>query len=374
MRKNNPFSKIEDKIGSLFEKEQVLFTRNGTTAIWLILEVLGFKGKRVILPANVCFVVVCAVILSGNEPYFVDIDKDFSIDPQKIKDIDPGEAAAVILPHMYGNIGSIEQVLEIAREKKWLVIEDAAQALGAKKSGKYAGSFSDFSIASFGMGKIIDVNAGGVLCTTSRQVYEKARQLYASLPVLDESRLNAYLRFNQIYCALIDCLERGDDVSRFGKPLALSYRDANLNKLSSDLEWVEELEKKLTDLDDELGIRNTNARAFQSIFDHSNVTTVKHGAGATYWRQNVLVKIKRDQLLAFLKRNGVKASKYFPSIDRLFQQGRGRRFEKSDQMASQAINLWPGKETSRNDIFKINDLIKEFYQNDQIGDRSAISI
>ena len=74
-----------------------------------------------------------------------------------------------------------------------------------------------------------------------------------------------------------------------------------------------------------------------------------------------MVKDDREGLLKYLKANKVKASKYFPSIDSLFYQRNGKTFPRSDRMTMQAINLWPSKETSREDIVRINELICRFY-------------
>jgi len=361
--KNGPFQNIEKRVCEMFEKEFGIFTANGTTAIWLALIASGVKKKKIIVPANICFVVICAIILSDNEPYFVDIDDNFSIDPKQLKDIDSKEAAGIIFPHMYGNVGSIEEALEIAKSKGWIVIEDVAQALGAKKGKKYAGSFADLAITSSGMGKIIDVEAGGVLALNSEKNYKNACDIYKKLSVLSKSKYSAYLRFNKIYSLLVDAIENGDCLYEFGRPLTLAYKDANIGRLGTDLTFLKQLEREIINLEDELSIRLNNAKYFQSILEHRNIYVLRHNKGSTYWRQNILVKEKRDELLKYLKENGVKASKYFPSIDRLFYPRLNKNFIKSDTMATQLINLWPSRQTKRDDIVKINELINNFYKN-----------
>lgn len=318
MRKST-FINIEKTVCNIFEKEYGLFARNGRTAIWLLLEALGFKQKRIIVPANICVAAICAIISSNNEPFFVDIDDNFSIGPDQLKDIDPDDAAGIIFPYMYGNTGAIEEVMAISRDKGWIVIEDAAQSLGAMIGKRYAGSFADFSMTSFGMGKIIDVNAGGVLCVNSRVVYQRAVEICRKL-----------------------------------------------NQLDLDSNFTDQLEARLKDLQRECEIRHRNAIRFQSVLDHENVQALRHNEGATYWRQNILVKKDRDGLLRHLKENGIKASKYFPSIDRLFYDRGEKVFEGSDSMASTIINLWPGKETSFEDIARIDELIKRFYNHSNV--------
>ncbi len=364
----SPFIKIEQTINGLFEKEFGLFTRNGTTALWLALEALACKNRKIVVPANICFVVVSAIILSGNRPFFVDIDKNFSIDPDQLKQIKADEIAGVIFPHLYGNTGSIESVMEIANKQGWFVIEDVAQSFGARTGKKYAGSFADISMTSFGMGKIIDVEIGGVLSCRSKKLYEKVCEIYQFLPSLDEEKLLAYERFNKIYCLLIECLERGDELNQVGVPHIHSYKDAIVNRLGENIDFLDALEIQLNHLETRLKIRGNNAKAFQKLLNHANIQTLSHNPGSTYWRQTMLVEKDRDGLLNYLKKNGVKASKYFPSIDRLFYPRNGKIYQNSDRMAAQIINLWPGEETSLNDISKINTVIQKFYEPSKMVD------
>ena len=117
----NPFFKIEKSISSLFKKEFALFTRNGTTAIWLLLKALGLKKKKIVVPVNVCVAVPLAIILSGNEPYFVDINEDFTIDPKELRNVKSSDVKGVIFPYMYGNTAKIDDIVEICNEYELLL-------------------------------------------------------------------------------------------------------------------------------------------------------------------------------------------------------------------------------------------------------------
>ncbi len=351
---------IEDKVAEIFEKEHAIFTKSGTVAIWLALGALGIKGKKIIVPANVCFVVVAAIILSGNEPYFVDIDESFTLGAETVKGIDEKNIAAIIFPYMYGNTGDIVKVMDVAAKKGWIVIEDVAQALGARIGDKYAGSFCDISITSFGTGKIIDIDMGGILLTNSKQLHEKAKELYHELPLSDEECQTKSKRYGELYWQLIGRMEKGADIEGAGIKLVGDFRAAMLSRLVPDEMAVLKLEKALCFLNDETELRRRNAGYFQEVLSGSPVTALKHNDGATYWRQNILVKKNRDDLLEYLKNKGVKASKYFPSIDRLVFKRDDNKYERSDIMGSMIINLWTGKETKEKDVIMIGNLINEF--------------
>ena len=357
----NSFKNINKIIGNIFEKEYVLFTRNATTAIWLILKSLDIYNKKIVVPNNICFSVICSIYLSNNEPYFIDIDKNYSIDPKILIRVNDNNIAAVILPHMYGNIANIKKIIAITKSNNWILIEDTAQALGSKLNHNYAGSFCDYSIASFGMGKIVDINIGGAVCLNSKIQYTTIQQEYNKLPVLSKNILSEYQNLNMIYILLMDIIETGDNLCKMGKQLVLSYKNANINKLPFNNDFISELEYKLSSLTKICDIRNNNAYLFQSIIKNDNITLLKHAAGSTYWRQNIIVNKNRNELLDYLKYNDVKASKYFPSIDKLFLKRTNHTFEQSDYMTKTIINLWPGNETNVKDIIRINELINKYY-------------
>ena len=74
----NSFKNINKIIGNIFEKEYVLFTRNATTAIWLILKSLEIYNKKIIVPNNICFSVICSIYLSNNSDVWYNVDFDIA--------------------------------------------------------------------------------------------------------------------------------------------------------------------------------------------------------------------------------------------------------------------------------------------------------
>jgi perosamine synthetase len=358
----NRFENVENIISKLFLKENSLFTRNAPTAIWLLLKSLGLKKKTIIVPSNICFVVNAAIILSDNYVKFVDIDKNYSIDPLELEKYKSKDIAAVIFPHMYGNMGDIRKVIEISRSRNWVVIEDVCQSLGSNNNGKFAGSFSDFAITSFGTGKIIDMEVGGILSTNSNSIYMSALEDYSKLKTYDNKIHSASKDFSKIYDFIIAELNKSDHSYMLGDLMIKSYKDTFVSKLDDKKYPVLELEKRLIELNKNIQLRNKKANFFQKNIKHKNIKVLIHNEGSTYWRQNILVSKNRDELLSFLKRNNVKATKYFPSLDKLFYHQGKKLFKNSNKMGKQIINLWPGEETSQKDIIKINELIEVFYE------------
>ena len=160
---------------------------------------------------------------------------------------------------------------------------------------------------------------------------------------------------------MMESIENGNELYNLGKHLILSYKNPNISQLSKNTEFISSLENKLRSLVNICDARNNNALLFQNIIKNDNIKILTHKKGSTYWRQNIIVNTNRNKLLKHLKKYNIKASKYFPSIDRLFYKRDNISFEKSDYMTKHIINLWPGAQTTKKDIININNIINNYY-------------
>lgn len=153
---------------------------NGTVALQLALQVLGVgNGDEVIVPANTFIASAWAAPHVGATPVFVDCDNDtWEIDPEKIESAITPKTKAVIAVHLYGQPFDIEAVSAICKKHKLFLIEDAAQAQGARYKGQNAGGFGDIACFSFYPGKNLGAcgEAGG-LTTNNEQYYNRLLSL-----------------------------------------------------------------------------------------------------------------------------------------------------------------------------------------------------
>lgn len=128
---------------------------NGTDALELALRALEIgRGDEVIVPANTFIASAAAVVRAGATPRFADVDPDTGlIDLESARDqITPGTRA--IMPvHLYGRVVEMASVLELAERHGLAVIEDAAQAQGARRDGRFAATFGQIGCFSFYPGK-----------------------------------------------------------------------------------------------------------------------------------------------------------------------------------------------------------------------------
>jgi len=132
-------------------------TCNGTAALHLALKTLGIGlGDEIIIPTLTFVATANAVFYAGATPIFIDSEAStWNIDPQKIEEKITHKTKAIIVVHLYGHPCDMEPVLDIARRYKLYVIEDSAQAHGAKYKGRTVGSIGDLSCFSFYGNKII---------------------------------------------------------------------------------------------------------------------------------------------------------------------------------------------------------------------------
>jgi dTDP-4-amino-4,6-dideoxygalactose transaminase len=153
---------------------------NGTDALILALNALGVgEGDEVILPANSFVATAEAVIHSGATPVFIDIDPyTYAIDVNQIEDRITQRTRALIPVHLYGQPADMHAVMEVAARHGLRVIEDSAQAHGARYRGHRAGSMGDVACFSFYPAKNLGAcGDGGAVVTNNSAIADELRRL-----------------------------------------------------------------------------------------------------------------------------------------------------------------------------------------------------
>ncbi len=155
-------------------------TSSGTTALQVTLEALGIGAGDTVITTPFTFVATSnAIIHAGARPLFVDVDPHtYNLDPQAVEDaIKREKARAILCVHLYGLPADLGALREIARRHSALLIEDSAQAHGARYDDRKVGTFGDAAIFSFYPSKNITTGEGGMIITTDAQVEHRARVL-----------------------------------------------------------------------------------------------------------------------------------------------------------------------------------------------------
>lgn len=171
---------FERDIGKYCGVEYAIGVASGTDALILTLASLGIgRGDEVITTPFTFVATAEAISRLGARPVFVDIDPlTYNINPAKIEEAITPNTKAIIPVDLYGNPCDMNAILEIAKEHKLKVIEDAAQAIGATYDGRKIGSLGDSGCISFYPGKNLGAfGDGGMIVTNDRDIAEKARIL-----------------------------------------------------------------------------------------------------------------------------------------------------------------------------------------------------
>ena len=170
--------------GKFFEKEfaswcgtkYAVAVSNGSVALSLALHALGIKrGDEVIVPPRTFVATASAPALIGAIPVFVDVDKNSqAITANTIEPYITEKTKAICVVHLGGWPADMKSIIDLARSKNIAVIEDCAQAHGARINNKSVGSFGDVACWSFCQDKIISTLGEGGMITTSRSdLFEK---------------------------------------------------------------------------------------------------------------------------------------------------------------------------------------------------------
>ena len=153
---------------------------SGTAALHLAMRLAGIKtGEKVFCSDMTFSATVNPIIYEGGIPVFIDTEYDsWNMDPvalEKAFELYP-EVRVIVVAHLYGTPGKIDEISAIAKKHNATIIEDAAESLGATYKGKQTGTFGKYNCISFNGNKIITGSSGGMLLTDDLEAANKARK------------------------------------------------------------------------------------------------------------------------------------------------------------------------------------------------------
>lgn len=169
---------FEKQLAAYLNIKHVISCANGTDALQIALMALGINvDDEIIIPAFSYVSVIEVICLLGAKPVLVDVNPDtFQIDENEIKEAITSKTKAIIPVHLFGACGNLADILNIAKENQLFVIEDNAQALGAKYQNQFLGTWGDIGCTSFFPTKnLACFGDGGALFTNDAILAEKIR-------------------------------------------------------------------------------------------------------------------------------------------------------------------------------------------------------
>ncbi len=306
--------------------------------IALMAEKIG-PGDEVITTAYSFFATAGAIARVGAKPVFVDIDPaTFNLNVYKIKAAITKNTRAIIPVHLYGQMADMDPLMALAREYGLVVIEDAAQAIGAEYKGRRAGSFGDYGCFSFFPSKNLGAAGDGGMVMTNDE--NRAKQLkllrnHGAQPKYYHKFIGGNFRLDTLQAAVVH----------------VKFRHLDL--------WTQQ--------------RQQNAERYRRLFSQSHavaagfvvlpsVITNRH-----IFNQFVIRAKDRDRLKSFLKERGVDTEIYYPVPLHLQECFRPLGWKKGDLPESEkaaetslALPIFP--ELSEEQAGWVVQSVSKFYQ------------
>ncbi|MEJ8545137.1 DegT/DnrJ/EryC1/StrS family aminotransferase [Brevibacillus borstelensis] len=257
---------------------------NGSDALYLALKACDIGPGCEVLTTPFSFVASSdAILRTGAKPVFVDIDeKTYNMDPFLIEERITPRTRAILPVHLYGQCANMEEVMRIAKKHSLTVIEDACQAFGTVYKGRMAGTMGNIGCFSFFPTKNLGgCGDGGMLATDDRDLAEKLRMLRVH---------GSKTRYHHEVAGGIN--SRLDEIQAAILRVKLRYID-EWNRRRNEM--AAKYAALLQELPLQLPVRETHSSHIYHLF------TVKTSG-----------KPERDELIAYLHRNGVQTAVHYP--------------------------------------------------------------
>lgn len=251
---------------------------NGLDSLFLALKAMGIKeGDEVIVPSNTYIATALAVTYTGATPIFVEPDiRTFNIDPTKIEAAITDKTKAIMPVHLYGQACDMDPIMEVAKKYNLYVVEDCAQAHGAKYKGKVIGSFGDAAGFSFYPGKNLGaLGDAGATVTNNEELAKKVRALgnYGSDYKYHHVYQGNNSRLDELQAAFLAAkLPHLNKVNLERRKIAQKYLDG-INNPEIILPFVPEYAEPVWHI---FGIRCNRRDELEKFLNDAGISTNKH--------------------------------------------------------------------------------------------------
>ena len=297
---------FEKAFASYCGTEYALGVGNGSDALTIALKACGVKpGDEVITTAMSFSATAESIVSVGATPVFADCTRDtYCIDCEDVKRKISDKTKAIIPVHLYGQCADMDTLNAIAQKYHLKLIEDCAQAAGARYKGRPAGSLGDIGCFSFFPTKNLGcAGYGGMITTNDKSLYRQCRAFRAHGSGLDG--LYTY--------GLQNGIEVSEDSLDFNGNLPKYYNFVNGYNSRLDALQAAILSVKLPCLEAWNERRREIAKQYQDGIHHPTIRKPALSPDNTHiYYVYVIATEKRDELRKFLEENGIGSGVYFP--------------------------------------------------------------
>jgi dTDP-4-amino-4,6-dideoxygalactose transaminase len=315
--------------------EHCVAYNSGTSALHIALMLLNVGPGDEVITTPMTFVATSWAISYVNaKPVYVDVnDATFNLDPQKIERAITPKTKAIMPVHLYGHPFDLDPILKIAQKHKLPVVEDAAQAHGAKYNGKVVGTFGDISCFSFYPGKNLGAaGEGGALVTNNAAFATRARSLR----------------------------EHGSTVRYYHDEVGFNYRMEGIQgavlgvKLKHLAKWTSE--------------RRRVAHRYHELLADTPLQLPREATYAESAYHLYVVRYpRRDDLKKHLEANGVGCALHYPlplHLQKCYASlgYKNGDFPVTEKIARECLSLPIYPELTDNQIQRVAEVVKDFFK------------
>lgn len=275
----NELKSFENEFASYVGIKHCVGLASGLDALWIAFRILGIGvGDEVIVQGNTYIASVMGITMNGATPIFVEPDGYYNIDASKIEEKITDKTKAILVVHLYGQASNMTPIVELCKKYDLRLVEDCAQAHGAKFNGQQIGTFGDIGCFSFYPSKNLGAfGDAGAITTNDDKIAEDIRVFrnYGSEKRYYNKVVGANSRLDELQAGLLRVrLKYLDELAEEKRQICERY----LNELHND-----------------------------------KIVLPKIREGATHiWHQFVIKSDERDELMQFLEEKGVGTIIHYP--------------------------------------------------------------
>jgi dTDP-4-amino-4,6-dideoxygalactose transaminase len=329
---------LEQKVAAFLGAKYAIGVASGTDALHLALLACGIRPGDEVITTPFTFIATAETITRcGATPVFTDIDpKTYNIDPSKIEPRITQRTKAILPVHLYGQPADMDPVLELGKKYSLKVIEDCAQALGAKYRGKKVGSLGDAGCLSFFPSKVLGAYGdGGMVVTNNPEIAEKVAMLR------NHGCKEKYYHLVPGFNSRLDELQAA----------ILRVKLRHLDR------WIEQRRQKASVYSELLGEIEDVELPYTAPYAHHifNYYTIRIKSP----------KVNRDKMREYLSSQGIGTAIYYPLSLHLQEVYKSLAyklgdFPESEQAQEQLLSLPMYPELGEEQVLAIADAIKRF--------------
>lgn len=323
-------NKFEEEYSKFINTKYCVGVASGLDALIISLTAQNFeKGSEVIVPSNTYIATILAIVHSGMIPILVEPNiKSYNIDPEKIEEKITSKTKAIMVVHLYGKACQMDQIEIIANKHNLIVIEDCAQAHGAKFKNKIVGTFGIGAHSFYPTKNLGALGDAGAITIDDEVLFNKIKALrnYGSAI----KYVNEYVGYNS----------RLDEIQASFLLIKLKH----LNKINQKKRYLATI--YLNGLKEDFILPVVD----HDFFDVYHIFNVRHP--------------KRDQLKEFLLRNGIKTEIHYPIPPHKQNAMKGIIFDQnfpiSEEIHRTTLSLPISYFHSKDDIYRVVDIMNKF--------------